>query len=233
MEKKMSMCQFAEFSVAVLRSLPREMDATVAQGWIEDQAFLAKVLREALTNFVPITWRGEWTRFYREVFGLHVDLSGVAIPDEKPGFGWVVMVADGLTLNRVWEKCEEKFPSCFFLLGDDLDKVMSRNDRTAELAYARRFRDRVEADEELKNVSANQLAERHIRSTTLLERLLLELWYFWKTGRHLDIQNITLCAGSRCSLGGIPFVYCYDGELGVDCCGPGDHYDRLRARAAV
>lgn len=48
MKKKMALDQFAELSAAVARSLPREMEPSVAQGWIENQAGLAKVLREAL-----------------------------------------------------------------------------------------------------------------------------------------------------------------------------------------
>lgn len=231
MGKNMSMCQFAELAAAVLRSLPRELSVDVSQGWIENQAALAKVLREALEP-PAVYWHREWGKFYQEVFGLVVDLSGVAIPDEKSGFGWAVMVALGLMLNQVWAKCKEKFPtySCF---GDDLDKAVSKNDRTAEQAYAKRFRDRVEADEELKNLSANQLAKERVQSITLLERLLLELWYFWKSGKHLDIQSITLCAGSRNSDGDVPNVCWHDDKLRVFHCYPGSHGDNLRARAAV
>ena len=236
MSKKMELNQFVELSAAVLRSLPREMDVDTAQEWIENQAALAKVLREAL---VPqdaasaTNWHSEWTRFYSEVFGLAVDLSRVVIPDELPGFGWVVMVADGLVLNRVWAKCKEMFPS-YSYLGDDLDEAVPTNDRTAEVAYAKRFRDRVEADEELKNLSANQLKKKRVQSITLLERLLLELWYFWKTGgKHLDVQNFTLCAGSRNSVGSVPDVDWSIDKLKVFYYNPDNHYDNLRTRAAV
>jgi hypothetical protein len=234
-EKKMEMDQFVELAVAVLRSLPREMDVVTAQGWIENQAALVKSLRETLTHqeiASTTCWRVEWTRFYQEVFGLNVDLSGVAISEEKPGFGWVVIVANELTLNQVWAKCKEKFPSCSYL-GDDLGEVVPVNDRTTGVAYAKRFRDRVEADAELANLSANQLKKKRIQSITLPERLLLELWYLWKTGKHLDIKNITLCAGSRYSDGVVPCVSWGGDELRVVYCDADSWGGYLRARAAV
>ena len=40
--------QFREFAGAVLRSLPDDFDPTTAQGWIENQESLARVLRETL-----------------------------------------------------------------------------------------------------------------------------------------------------------------------------------------
>lgn len=204
-----------------------------------DKGFTREMLEEALTSFVPASNDGlaasahEWTEFYRKVFGFKANLSGVAIPPEEPGFGWVVMVPKGLTLNLVWAKCKELFPT-YSYLGDDLDKAVTKNDRTSQTAYAKRFRDRVEADEELKNLSANQIAEKKIQGITLLERLLLELWYFFQTGGgHLDLQNITLCAGSRNFDGLVPYVL-WDGDgLGVYYYYPGSGRDALRARAAV
>ena len=53
---KMSVSQFREFSGAVLRSLPDDLEETVVQGWIENQESLRKVLREALApNGEPVT----------------------------------------------------------------------------------------------------------------------------------------------------------------------------------
>ncbi len=168
--------------------------------------------------------------FYAEVFNLAVDFSGVEIPQELPGFGWVLIVPQGLTLNKVWARCKEMFSS-YSYLGDDLDKSMTQNERTSKTAYAKWFRNCVEADEELKNLSANQLAG--TPCITLLERLLLELWYFWKNKKHLDLQNITLCAGSRFDDGFVPDVHWLDGRLRVYCDSPGHRDAYLRARAAV
>lgn len=92
-----------------------------------DKGFTREMLEEALASFVPASNDGqdasarEWTEFYRKVFDIKADFSGVVIPDEQPGFGWVVMVPKGLTLNQVWSKCQELFPT-YSYYGDDLDK---------------------------------------------------------------------------------------------------------------
>ena len=39
---------FAEFASAIIQQLPRDIDSTTAQGWIENRAALRKVLRTAL-----------------------------------------------------------------------------------------------------------------------------------------------------------------------------------------
>lgn len=49
MTKKMAVEQFSELASAVVRSLPREMDADIAQGWITNQNVLARVLENLLT----------------------------------------------------------------------------------------------------------------------------------------------------------------------------------------
>lgn len=178
-------------------------------------------------------WAAEWQRFYQGIFGLQVDLSKVQIVDDPGGFGWVVMVAKGLTLNRVYAKCRDLF-SCSSYCGDDLDNRVPKNDRVAGDSYARRFRNRMEADEENKSTSANQLASQEGDDITLLERLLLELWYHWKTGGgHLDLVNWTICAGSRYHDGVVPCVgWCGD-EFQVDSSHPDDANSNIRSRSEV
>lgn len=176
----------------------------------------------------------EWENFYQRVLGIAVDFSGVKIPAHKPtpDFSRIVMVAQGLTLNQVWEVCKKRFPTWSYC-GDDLDKAVPVNDRNAAKSYAIRIRDRQEADEELKNLSANQLTEKGILGMTLLERLLLELKYHDETGQHLDLQNITLCNGSRYSDGSVPSVHWDDGRLSVYWFAPAHAYSVLRSRAVV
>jgi hypothetical protein len=173
----------------------------------------------------------EWQRFYKEVFDLEVDFAGVEIAREQPGFGWVVMVARGLTLSQVWAKCREHF--CVYSYVGNLEKAIVTNDRTSATVYVKRFRGRVEADKENKCLSANALADRKAQSITLLERLLLELWYHWKTGEHLDIKNITLCAGSRDYHDIVPSVYWRNDKLYVNYCRLGFASDTIRARSAI
>ena len=102
----------------------------------------------------------------------------------------------------------------------------------------RSFKKNVEADEEQKNKSYYDLEREGIVKDciALRERLLMELQCFQETGDHLDIENVTLCAGSRDLGGSVPRVGWYPdllSEVRVGWDRPGDAGDRLRARVAV
>lgn len=177
----------------------------------------------------------EWQNFYQKYFNLTVDFSGVKVPPSNPGFDRVIYVAQGLTLNQVYQACEARFKCWSYY--NDLNKAVSTNDRTPEKSYAIRIRDRQEADEELRNLSANQLKEKGISGITLLERLILELKYYDETGKHLDVENITLCSGSRHADGDVPWVDWFprwDGDrLYVYWYDPDGARGDLRSRQAV
>jgi hypothetical protein len=148
----------------------------------------------------------DWQKFYHDEFGIAMDAASIRVPERRRGFDRIIVVAGGLTIQQVYDKCESLFP-CWKYTDSDLDTVVSRNDRDPKNGtYAVWLRDRVEADEELKNKSANNLKRKGIKGITLLERLLFGLKYFRETGKHLDIINWTLCAGSRHSDGDVPSV---------------------------
>lgn len=174
----------------------------------------------------------QWEEFYLKFFGLTVDLSEVVIPKAPTDFNQLIIVAQGITLNAAMAACKKHFPTWQY--SDDLDASVTKNDRTAEAgAYAVWFRNRVEADEETANQSADNLAKQGIKGITLLERILMELEYFGRTGQHLDIQNVTLCSGSRHSDGHVPHAHWHDGKIYVDWCNADRSYSHLRARVAV
>lgn len=176
----------------------------------------------------------KWQRFYLEVFGIETDLSNIHIPAERPGFGCLVVRLQSLTPQRLFDKCCERFRAWKYTDGN-LDDVVTSERSAKDGSYAVWFRDRVEADEELKNKSADNLKQDGISCITLEERLLLELFYNWKTGKHLDLQNLTLCAGSRDSDGLVPGVRWGGdgGELLVGWCYTGSRDERIRSRQAV
>ena len=180
-------------------------------------------------------WSKKWEQFYFEVFGRTVDLSAVPASPYVPGFGWVVYVLKGLTHNQIYAKMRDRFP-CSSDYGDDFDRVITHEDRDPEKlgTYARRFRNRIEADEELKEKSANDLSEAHIEADTLREAKLLELFYEWRTGGgHLNLRFWNLCAGSRNYDGNVPSVYWGDDGFRVYRYNPFRFSNaRLRARAA-
>jgi len=174
----------------------------------------------------------DWQKFYKELFGLEIDFSKLVIPVKKKGFDRLIVVAPGMTPERLYGKCKELFPSWKWT-NDNLDKIVISERTAKNSAYAVWFQNTVEADENLKNLSAYILKDKNIPGITLEERLLMELKYFKETGKHLDINNITLCAGSRCSDGSVPGVFWDDVELRVGWCGTGDCSGDLRAREAV
>lgn len=172
----------------------------------------------------------EWSKFYKKFFGITLDTRKIKIPGPKEGFNLLIVLAKGLTNSQIYAKCSEHFPCWKY--ADNLDVVTSV--RVNDETYAIWVRDRVEADGELKNRSADDLKVGNVNCITLPERLILELCYWSKTGgKHLDLQNITLCAGSRDWDGDVPGVAWNDGKLYVDCSYSYYRLVDLRARAAV
>lgn len=174
----------------------------------------------------------DWSKFYKDVYGLDLDFSGIAIPVRKHGFDRLLVVAQGMTPQRLFDKCKEMFPTRKYA-DRNLDEVV-KSDRTAQNGhYAVWVRDREEADEENKNLSANKLAERGESGETLEERLLHEQKFFKETGEHLDEENVTLCAGSRDSDGDVPGVYFRSDQVRVSWYHTDRSYDSLRSRSVV
>ena len=172
-----------------------------------------------------------WQAFYHDL-GIDCDLSGVIIPNDPGGFGRVIIMAQGITPQSAYDLCAKSFP-CWKYTDNNLDKIVTSDRTTKDGSYAIRVRDRVEADEELKNLSYNDLEKQGIIGITLEEREIYELKFFKETGKHLDIKNTTLCSGSRYSYGNVPYVYWYVDEMCVDWYCAVDAYDSLRSRQAV
>ena len=174
--------------------------------------------------------------FYRCFFGLELDFSSVRIPEGRSGFTRLLVIAQGLTPNRVYEVCQQNFPCWRYT--DDLDVAINwdkeeRNPKDGP--YAIWVRDTVEADEELKNLSANQIQERGLTTETLTERLSHELVHWHETKEHLDIHTITNCTGSRYQGGDVPSVdwHRHNGEVSISDCLLDTSSGGLRSREVV
>jgi len=179
-------------------------------------------------------WRHDWLRVYREL-GMEAEFTAAAASlscEDKPGF-WSVPVLKGVTPNKVVAIFRRLGVTAYVYI-DDLDKAVTTNDRDpGNGSYVIRVASNVEADPELADKSANDLAKQGIKGATLLERLLLELAYFLATGDHLDKGSATLCSGSRGSGGFVPSVG-WDADargLYVYWCSPESRCGDLRARA--
>jgi len=176
-----------------------------------------------------------WQGVYEKLFGKTPDLSQVVVPEKPEGFGpmRLVVVArelaewtTGNPLQGTQDALKKHFPTWQY--ESDLDNTITGNSREPKNgSYALWVRDVREADEEFANKSANDLAAMNHVSITVLERQLMEADYFWERGEHLDIQNITLCAGSRRRDGGVPGADWYGGEFRVFW------YDAARRRPSL
>ena len=175
----------------------------------------------------------DWKKVYETLGLLKVDFNTDGLND--PNY-WVVPVFKGVTPNKVVQALRDLGVNVYLYV-DDLDKGVPTNDRdpAKDGDYRVKFLKTIEADPELKDKSAETLAKDKVKGITLLERLLLELGYFLATGNHLDVENVTLCSGSRNSVGDVPSVdWRADGRgVCVYWCGPSDSVASIRARAVV
>lgn len=174
----------------------------------------------------------DWHIFYQRVFGIEADLSKLRVPEQRKGFGRLIVVLLEMTPECLFQKCKELFP-CWKWTDQNLDEIVKSERASRNGTYAVWFRDRVEADEEFKNLSVNQLKKQNIPGITLEERLLMDIKYFKETGKHLDIRNVTLCSGSRYSDGNVPDMNWLIDRLCVEWDDPDDCYSYLRTREAV
>lgn len=156
----------------------------------------------------------EWfTSFYQEYFSWTVDFSTVLVPPKPEGNFRLLFVAKGLKMNQIAgvyaetiKKHNQKWG--FWKWKDDLDSNVSKNIRTAEECYAVWVFDGEEASE-FAGKSTNQTDPDFslAKGCTLLERLLHGLVFFVQNKKHLDVKGVTICSGSRDSVGRVPIVH--------------------------
>jgi len=226
--------QVAKLVARIAENLP-EMSSDVMQGWIENPKALQKLLLGLCPPSADALHGLYWDKVY-EALGMSAEYEEFAQANsaqDDPNL-WIVPVVKGVTCNKVVAGLK-KLGVKFYLYTDDLDKAVPTNDRDpSNGSYVIGFARNVEADKENKNLSANTLKSRH-KGITLLERLILELGYFLATRKHLDNENITLCAGSRGRDGYVPSVSWYsdDREVYVFWYDPDISRAYLRSRSAV
>lgn len=184
-----------------------------------------------------------WKKIYKKWFNLEKDFSNLQIPKNyDPKKHFAIIVAKGLTIKEVIIAIRNFFSVYLYVEYfhieniEDLDKNICQNDRTTEVGdYVVLFNKNVEADKEFVNLSANRLKVINHKGITLMERLLLEILYSDKTKKHLDIENKTLCAGSRDYMGNVPYVNWFLGykKLNIEHCGPAYSNYNFRSRVVV
>lgn len=231
--------QRRDILATLTQSLPDGISFEDAQSILGNKGPLVRNLRHTIEKYMPSSLANKqlltWQKLYHDHFGIELDIQTVNVPIHRKGYDRLIVVAKGITIEQAYNVCAKLFRCCKST-SKSLDEAIPTNNRTpVNSSYAVWVRDRVEADEELKNLSADNLAAKSIATTTVLERELFELVYFIETGKHLDIGNFTLNAGSRSSDGCVPRASWYDSEFRVSVrwVFPAHSDDYLRAREVV
>ena len=219
-----------EFGAAVLQQLGRDIDPDKARYYIRNKSQLGKDLRKLGIHKVPEFDRAEWESFYFKHFSHTVDLSGLHVPPKPDYLCRAVVIIPGVTNNIVFDACTKAFKTWRYT--NDLNTVTDVVKRP-DGPYVVWVRDTVEADPDMANKSAEDIEKAGTNTMTLKECMMLELKYFDETGKHLDIENWTLCAGSRDSAGSVPRCDWGDGKFYVSWFDPQDRDPSLRSRVAV
>ena len=186
------------------------------------------LFKEAATSNILL-----WAPVYRAL-GMEKEYSEFEY-DVRPDL-WTVPVLACVTPSRVI-KAFRNLGVDVYCYYNDIDAATPTNDRDPKRdgSYSASFKKNIEADPEFAGKSAKDLEKAGVKGITLLERLLLELAYFMQTNAHLDVQNVTLCSGSRDSDGDVPRVdwYADDRKLCVGWYGMSSSSSDIRARAEV
>ena len=156
----------------------------------------------------------------------NLDFSDLVVFPRRAGHDWPVFVPKRMTNNRLFAACQERFTSWRYT--DDLDLIGPAQ----SFATLRWFKKVQEADEDLHDLSAEDLLTRTTPCVILQERLWMEIDWFMETGDHLDKQNVTLVAGSRNPDGHVPSADWNGDKFYVACYNPQYAAPSLRARAA-
>lgn len=233
-ESRISPEQFGEvmgpISAAVQVCRPVDL-----QYWVGRKSELVKKIVALLTRARTVSADfiveiQSWLTLYREEFGIELDFAALQIPEYQEGT-WLVIADERLSNNQVYEACVKRFSCERYTY--DLNTI---RDLHVKGTTARRFLVTVEADPERKNQSADDIKRQELtpKAITLKERMLLELWHFRTTGKHLDVMNITLCSGSRHPDGNFPYVGLSSvGVVSVHWCDSSLRRGHLRSRQAV
>lgn len=228
--------QMKDLTAAVVESIPTNLSSTEAQYWIGKKGKLAGEIRKIFSVNANLFSKllAKWEEFYKSIYGRKQDFSGMVIPDAEEIFSWITYIPGEMPTGEAYKGLEKLHSTWKWTnspLDDVLDLSFGRDARKDN--YIVRYRPNAEADEDLKNFSANMVAERKINTSTLKERILLGGFLYWSEKIILDQKTITLCAGSRYSGGDVPHVRWHGGRLHVHWCPPGSCYDPLRPRQAV
>lgn len=192
--------QMREVIAMVVKAVPRLSDER-AKHFIGRQRQIAASIRAIFSDpatpaSIPYhSALAPWVTFYRTEFGLELDPATVCVPDPKSGFGALIVVIPGITIERVLAQCAKYF-KIWRWTSENLDTLITSTRTATTAPYAVWHRAGTEADAKHASKSYNALQQEGAIGVTLLEYLLYHLFHFRVFSTHLDPATVTLCAGS-------------------------------------
>lgn len=178
---------------------------------------------------------GDWQSFCQRVLKVKLDLSNLRIPSPVDGLERLIITPAGISIDLVVKIHKDRKIPFWKGFSESLESVMQESERgLVKQTSAIWVRDGQEADDDLQNFSAEMIVAQKIDTERPLERLVHGLKYHDETGEYLDINTVTLCAGSRYSDGDVLCVCRHGaGYVRVAGCAPQAHNPGLRARRAA
>jgi hypothetical protein len=177
-----------------------------------------------------------WNKYYQDQFGVKQSFEGLEIPTQPAFPALFIAMHEQISgkCNPIVEICRKHYKVWQYV--DDLDISVTKHDRSGTYGlWVAASPDAEFGGENGKNLSSQDIWDRGLITTTLPERLILGDIFFLENKQHLDQNKITLCPGSRRSVGDVPSVgwYADYGEVFVDCWYPRREHDCLRFRLAI
>ena len=87
-----------------------------------DKDFATTLGRKTMSELVK-KQLAAWAAFYWEAFGITLDISQIKIPAHQNGWNRLIVVAQGLTLEKIFQAMKKRMPAWKYL--DNLDSVES------------------------------------------------------------------------------------------------------------
>ena len=182
----------------------------------------------------------DWERYFREIYNLKMDFSGIRIPESSDEFSWLICRPESFFAERAFRGGKRLYVKLKWTkksFNAVLDMSFGREGKAEP--YIVRVRPNWEADDDMNNLSTDQIAKKNINTICLTERLLLGDFLYWKYKKHCDAQSSTICSGSRFIGGGVPCVKWDEGDdyccaaVSVGWTGSRDCSSFFRSRQAV
>lgn len=141
-------------------------------------------------------WLKHWVTFYKDQFDLDLDENFrlVELPKKEEGYGILMFMPEGLTVEKVLDKIGETVFICDSAAS--LKKGIAHHRRYPWVSYAIRLRSVTGPEKDTLNKTPRELGDEGFMGVTFLEQLILEYWRLNTLGRPQE-QTSTVCAGTR------------------------------------